>query len=304
MEKKPGTVLVGTAGWEHEEFDGVFYPVERMESGEKLACYARSFDAVEVRSTFWDEALGEAEARSWMDAVRDNRRFQFLVKLHRSFTHEKAVHAPVTRAVRGLLQELAKNGRLGALLVQFPVSFTATSSHRFHLIRLAEIFAGFPVHVEFRHDSWNQPWLMPFLGEHQLHPVNADLPRVHPLMPFLTGVSGDTAYLRLHGRNENGWLRGGWDARYDYLYNGRELREIARRVTLLTERCSRVMLLCNTTPHGKSIATAFRLASAVREEKRMVIPAQTLAAFPALQEIALPEPAGQLFDPEQYRRAG
>jgi uncharacterized protein YecE (DUF72 family) len=304
MEKKPGTVLVGTAGWEHEEFDRVLYSAQGMESGAKLACYARSFDAVEVRSTFWDDTLGETDARAWMDAVRENRRFQFLVKLHKSFTHGKTIHPSATRAVRGLLQELAKNGRLGALLIQFPASFTATSAHRFHLTKLGEIFAGFPVHVEFRHDSWNQSWLMPFLAEHQLRPVNADLPRVGHLMPFLTGVDGDTAYLRLHGRNENGWLRGGWDARYDYLYNARELREIARRIGLLTEKCSRVLVLCNTTPHGKSIATAFRLASASREDRGLVIPARTLEAFPALQDIALPQPTGSLFEQEQYRRAG
>jgi uncharacterized protein YecE (DUF72 family) len=303
MEKQTGSVLVGTAGWEHEEFDRVLYPGEGMESTAKLARYSGTFDVVEVRSTFWDDALGEPDARTWMDAVRDNRRFQFLVKLHRSFTHERTVRPKITRAVRGLLQELVHHDRLGALLIQFPLSFTATSGHRFHLIKLAEIFEGFPIHVEFRHDSWHQPWLPPFLAEHRLHPVNADFPRVNHLMPFLTGVSGTTAYIRLHGRNENGWLRGMWDARYDYLYNGREVRELARRISLLTQKCSRVLVVCNNTTHGKSVATALQLAAASREERLIAVPEKTLEAFPQLQDIALPEPAGLLFDPERYRRA-
>jgi uncharacterized protein YecE (DUF72 family) len=123
-------------------------------------------------------------------------------------------------------------------------------------------------------------------------------------MPFLTGVSGDTAYLRLHGRNENGWLRGGWDGRYDYLYNAREVREIARRISFLTEKCRRVMVVCNNTTGGKAVATALQLHAAVGRDRKIPIPDQALSAFPVLSEIAKPEPAGTLFPAAGYRKAG
>ena len=304
MEKSMGMVLVGTAGWEHEDFDRVFYPAERMASSAKLASYARSFDAVEVRSTFWDDTLSETDAKEWLDAVGENSRFRFLVKLHQSFTHRKIVPPGATRTVRGLLQELARHDRLGAVLLQFPFSFTNTSAHRFHVTKLSEIFAGFPLHAEFRHDSWNQASLLPFLAEHGLRAVNADLPRVAHLMPFGTGTIGDTAYLRLHGRNERGWLANSWDARYDYLYNSKELREIARRVSLLTEKCRRVLVICNNTTGGKAVATALQLSAAAGRERKIEVPERALEAFPVLQEIARPEPPGALFQTAAYRRAG
>lgn len=304
MEKKTGIVLVGTAGWEHEDFDRVFYPVAGMDGRGRLEAYAATFDAVEVRSTFWDDRLGGDDAREWADAVGGNSRFRFLVKLHQSFTHRKTISPGTTRTARALLQELARQERLGAVLLQFPFSFTNTSSHRFHLTKLSEIFAGFPLHAEFRHDSWNQPSLLPFLAEFGLRPVNADLPRVAHLMPFTTGTIGDTAYLRLHGRNDRGWLTNGWDARYDYLYNGRELREIARRISLLTERCRRVVVVCNNTTGGKAVATALQLSAAAGRERKIAVPEKALAAFPVLQEIARPACAGALFQPAAYKRAG
>ncbi len=303
MNRQSGVVLVGTAGWEHGEFDGVLYPEDGMDAAARLGVYAAAFDVVELRSSFWDAGLGEADAAPWLEAVAGNPRFRFLVKLHRSFTHERVLQPERTRTVRAFLQYLERSNRLGGVLAQFPQPFTATGAHRYHLMKLGEIFAGFPLHVELRHDSWHQKGLVPFLTENGLRPVNADLPRVNHLMPFHTGVAGETAYLRLHGHNETGWLRGAWDVRYDYLYNRREIRELARRITLLTAQCRRVFVVCNTTPHGKSIANALQIIAATREERKVRVPNGALRAFPRLEEIALSEPAGLLFEPGEYRRA-
>lgn len=299
-----GSVLVGTAGWEHEEYDSVFYSSAGMEGTEKLAAYARAFDAVEVRPTFWDLTLTAEDARSWVEAVGGNARFRFLVRLHRSFTHGGTSDAASRRAARAVLQELARHDRLGGVLMQFPYACTATGANRFHVGRLAEAFGGFPLFAEFRHNSWDQPWLLPFLREHGVRIVNADLPRVARLMPFLTGTIGDTAYLRLHGRNERGWLAEQWDARYDYLYNAREVREIGRRIALLKEKCIRVFVICNTTPGGKAIATAVHLSAVTGARRPVTAPARTIDAFPSLRGIALPEQAETLFSAEALRRAG
>lgn len=302
--EKAATIMIGTGGWDHGSFDSCFYPNPDMDSLQKLNYYARYFDTVEVRPTFWDESLSEMDARGWNAAVAENKRFQFNVKLHSSFTHQKSIKPNITRNVRGLLQELAKADRLGALLIQFPYSFTYTSTHRYHVIKLAEIFSGFPLHAEFRHESWNQPNLLGFLGEHSLSPVNADLPRIKQLMPFITGTAGDTAYLRLHGRNEQGWLKNGLDARYDYLYNNREIHEISRRLEIASGRCKKIVVVCNNTTNGKAIANAFRLSSTAHKGKRIPIPQETLAAFPQLADIANPiELEPSLIEAGDYRRA-
>ncbi len=302
MEKKP-KVLIGTGGWEHQSFDRVFYPEANLDSIDKLRHYARFFDTVEVRPTFWDETLTGSDAWEWVGAVSENKRFQFNVKLHSSFTHRKEIKPAITKNVRSVLQELLKADRLGALLIQFPYAFTNTGSHRYHLMRLSEVFAGFPMHVEFRHESWNHPGLMNFLGEYKLGVVNADLPHIKQLMPFVTGFAGDSAYIRLHGRNEHGWMKNELDARYDYLYNGKEIRELTRRLDILTSKCKHVTLICNNTTQGKAIANAVQLISALSIEKSVVVPGKTLAAFPHLAGVAVPaDEQPTLIEAESYRR--
>jgi uncharacterized protein YecE (DUF72 family) len=300
MEKGQVNYLVGVGGWEHEVFDECFYPRPDLTSAEKLSYYAGFFETVEIRPTFWDETLKAEDARPWVDAVAQARTFLFNVKLHALFTHQRTVKRDVAQNTIGMCRFLQEHQRLGALLMQFPYDFTNTSSNRIHLARLAEIFRGFPVHAELRHDSWQNPSLRNFLEENFLFPVNADLPRVKHLMPFSPNVAGETAYLRLHGRNEKGWLLDNYEARYDYLYNGRELQELRRRLEALSVRCGQVFIICNNTAGGKAVATALQLTNMLRSDKPGMkpfdVPAAAFNAFPVLRDIGTPyEQQGSLF---------
>jgi uncharacterized protein YecE (DUF72 family) len=308
MEKGQVNYLIGTGGWEHEAMDHCFYPQAGLSPVEKLSYYAGFFETVEIRPTFWDESLKMEDAKPWVDAVAPARTFLFNVKLHALFTHQKTVKRDVVANTIGILRLLQERQRLGALLMQFPYEFTNTSSHRLHLARLAEIFRGFPVQVEFRHDSWQSPSLKNFLAENFLFPVNADMPRVKHLMPFSPNVAGETAYLRLHGRNEKGWLLDNYEARYDYLYNAREIQELRRRLEALSVRCQQVIIICNNTAGGKAVATALQLTSMLRADKPgmkpLEVPAAAFNTFPVLHEISIPyEQQGSLFGGPGYREA-
>lgn len=298
MEKQGVATMVGLGGWEHDVFDRVLYPSAGLTSAEKLAFYAESFDVTEVRATFWDDSLGAHDVEEWAEAVRGNKKFLFAVKLHSSFTHQRVIRASLSKNMRDIAQELSRRDRLGALLAQFPYSFTNTSSNRYHLIKLAELFRGFPLHAELRHESWNFPGLTSFFEEHDLRYVSADMPKVRSLMPCGTTVIGDTAYLRLHGRNEKGWLLNGYDTRYDYLYNGKELREILRRVEALAGRCERIIISCNNSTDGKSVANALQIVAAMRGAVN--IPGTSLRAFPFLRDIA----AGASAEVDLFKQAG
>ena len=140
------------------------------------------------------------------------------------------------------------------------------------------------------------------LTEHGLLTVNTDLPRVRQHIPFTTTVLGTAAYMRLHGRNDRGWLMNADDARYDYLYNAREVRELSRRIDVLMQKCDRTTVICNNTTNGKALANALQLRAAVMHGKSLTAPAATLAAFPDLREIALPSIEQSLL-PDWYRNA-
>ena len=304
MKAKATTYSIGIGGWEHDVLNGCFYPAQVSDPLDKLSYYSRVFDAVEVRATFWDESLAENDALKWIQAVRENRRFTFNVKLHSSFTHKRIIKPQITRNVRGLLHALLKADRLGTLLIQFPYSFTNTNAHRFHLEKLAQVFAGYPMHVEFRHNSWNQTSTWDLLSEYGLSVVGADLPHVKQFMPYTASVVNNGAYLRLHGRNEKGWLINCFDSRYDYLYNEREVKEISRRIAVLSQKSHHITVIFNNTTGGKAIANALQLISSLRDGKHVLIPEPTLKAFPHLQEVAAVVDADQtLLGNGGYRQA-
>lgn len=301
MKTKP-VVLIGTGGWEHEVFDRCLYPRSGMGAREQLAVYSRLFDATEVRPTFWDGTLTSRDAREWIEAVSGNRQFVFNVKLHSSFTHKKEINLPLAHRVRGLVQELAKSDRLGALLFQFPYSYTNTSPNRFHLVKLAQLFPGFPIHVEFRHNTWDHPAITGLLSENGLGSVSSDVPATAQLPRFSMRRVGNTAYLRFHGRNEKGWLLNGMDTRYDYLYNTREIRELNRRLAHVAENCTRIMVIFNNTTAGKAVANAFEL-TALRAGRRIPVPRSTLEAFPYLRDVAENDATMPLIQDMKYREA-
>ena len=296
--------LVGVGGWEHEVYDGCFYPRPKLESTDKLTFLAECFDAVEVRQTFWDADLGAREAREWIAAVGANRSFLFTIKLHASFTHQRLLKAQAARNVRALLSEFAHRNRLGGLLAQFPYGFTNTSGNRYHLLKIGEVFRGFPVFVELRHESWHQTSTRELLEESGLQPVSADMPRIKQFMPFTTTTIGNRGYIRLHGRNEKGWLLNGYDSRYDYLYNGREIQELRRRCEALAQKCHDVIIICNNTTGGKAIANALQLRAALTESRRVNVPDSALRVFPHLDAVARHRNgAVSLFGGEDYREA-
>lgn len=288
MKPSRGEVLLGIGGWEHDVLSGCLYGEGVDAASARLARYAELFDVGEVRATFWDETLGPDDARAWADAVSGNRRFSFVVKVHSLLTHRREFKPSVTQNLRAVAQELARRGRLSGLLAQFPYGFTNTTATRYHLRRMAEVFAGFPLFVELRHDSWSGPGLASFLQDHGLQAVSGDLPRVNRYVSFLTRPGEGTAYVRFHGRNEKGWLLKGGDARYDYLYNSRELTELRRRIDSMAARSPRVLVVFNNTTGGKAVANALQFRAALNGGERIAVPAPALAAFPFLESIARP----------------
>lgn len=300
MEQRTAKVRIGIGGWELDVLDRLLYGNGSLSAEEKLSRYARTFDATVVRATFWDGDLGAGEASAWARAVRHNPAFRFIVKLHHHCTHQQNPSASLRARIRSLLQALEGEGRLGGLLAQFPYSFTNTSTNRFAVIRIAEVFRGFPLHVEFRHASWHQE--VAFLEEHRIQIVSADLPRIRQFIPFQTGTHGCHLLLRLHGRNEKGWLQNGLDARYDYLYNARELIELRRRIESMLSSTPEVTVIFNNTTGGHALVNALQLLSALRGGKPVDVPPSTLAAFPQLRQIADPAHL-DLFTPPEMRTA-
>ncbi len=181
-------IRIGTAGWSYKDWDGVFYPPEvQRKKVHPLEYLAHFFDVVEINTSFYGHIKPELAAL-WVRKIAFNPNFVFTAKLHRSFTHSPlAVTEPTSAAsirpsdedeakAREGLDALAGEGRLGALLIQFPVSFKNTSLNREYLEKLLRQFIEYPRAVEVRHDSWDNPETLALFARQNVAFCNIDQP--------------------------------------------------------------------------------------------------------------------------------
>src|SRR5262245_15036271 len=170
-------VRIGPAGFDYKDWVGTVYPRPRPRGFDPLAYLAGYFDTVEINSTFYRPVQAEV-ARGWAARVEHNARFRFTMKLWKRFTHERASpwSTDEVAAARAGFEAMHDEGRLGAVLVQFPWSFRSDDANQEWLHGLVSAFAGLPLVVEVRHASWNRPDFYAALVERGVGIVNIDQP--------------------------------------------------------------------------------------------------------------------------------
>lgn len=273
-------VRVGTAGWMYKDWEGIVYPPPRRDF-DRLALMASLFDTNEINSTFY-RIPPVSMARSWAQRVSHNERFRFTVKLYRGFTHDSSATREDEKAFADAAGAIADAGRLGAVLVQVPVSFRATEENCGVLAGIFDRFENFPMAAEFRHSSWDTSETLAFLEDRGVGFVNIDQPRLGGNLRATSHVTGSVAYYRFHGRNAAKWF--GPDTsneeRYNYLYSEKELTPWAERIREAVEhrRDANAFAVMNNHFRGQAVANAIQLQQMLTGETRAV-PSSLIATY-------------------------
>ncbi len=269
-------IRVGVAGWDYEDWKGPVYPVPAPRGFDPLAWLSGWFDVVEVNSTFYHPAAPRT-VRSWLERVSGRPGFRFTAKAWRRLTHDRTPFgAGEVAQVRDGLEILAAEGRLGAVLLQFPWSFRRDPENRAWLREVTSALRGLPLVLEVRHASWDVPELFASLAGQGIGFVNLD----QPLFPGSLGptavATARVGYVRIHGRNARDWFRAGAsrDERYDWLYAPDDLRPWAERARELaaSPQVTDVYVVTNNHFGGQEVVNALQLRSMV-EERRVEAPA-------------------------------
>jgi uncharacterized protein YecE (DUF72 family) len=234
-------VYVGTSGWSYPQgsgtWKGYFYPTG--EKVDELTYYSRFFNTVEINSTFYRPPEPKT-AQSWANRVPEG--FLFTVKLWQKFTHPKMFekttgdaaavsHDDVNLFLRGI-EPLAKEGKLGVVLAQFPPSFINDEYGKGILRALAAHFGDYRLAVELRHKSWSDDLATAkLLQENRVSWVHIDEPKFSFSLAEDVPQTSDLAYFRFHGRNKEMWWKGDVESRYCYLYSPQEITELSEQVT-------------------------------------------------------------------------
>jgi uncharacterized protein YecE (DUF72 family) len=284
-----GKILVGTSSWSDPGFIADWYP-KRLPASERLPYYAARFNLVEVNSSFYAIPSPDSVSR-WCEQTPPH--FVFDVKLHRLLSRhstqakflpaelrtgaevikDRVVLTPtlerqVVRKFLKSIQPFQECGKLGILLLQLSPSFRPKTNDLRELDHLFELLSGYRIAVEFRNRDWVEAGqfdrLAEYLEARRVAFVGVDAPEsahfmVMPGVDVLTNP--DFAYLRMHGRNAEGYVRGRTVAeRFDYEYSPKELKELAHRAVKLTKGGAVVHVLYNNnaSDYALEAATTFQ----------------------------------------------
>jgi uncharacterized protein YecE (DUF72 family) len=287
MEKpSAGKILVGPAGWSYADWEGIVYPRSKPRGFHAAAYLAQYFDTIEINTSFYNPLRPEMAA-SWVEKVRHNPNFKFTAKLWKRFTHEREASLKEEKICKQGFEPLAAAGRLGAVLLQFPWSFKNTRENHQYLSGLCVQFTEYPLVVEVRHNSWNQPEVFDRLHEQGVGFCNIDQPVIGQSLEPSEHVTMPVGYVRLHGRNYEHWFTANErpEERYNYLYSEGELKPWAERITNIARNAEVVFVITNNHFEGKAVANALQLISMV-QARPVPMPETLPEYYPALVEIA------------------
>jgi uncharacterized protein YecE (DUF72 family) len=194
------------------------------------------------------------------------------------------------------LEALAGEGRLGALLIQFPVSFKNTSLNREYVEQLARQFIEYPRVVEVRHETWNNADTVEYFAQRNIAFCNIDQPQIgHSLRPT-EHVTASLGYVRFHGRNYDQWFEAEKPQdRYNYLYDEAELAGWKDKVQRIAAKAEVTYVIANNHFEAKAGVNALQMKNMLTGG-RVQAPEPLLMHYPELRKIADPiflEPTNQ-----------
>jgi len=292
-------IRIGPAGWSYKDWEGTVYPRKPGKSFDPLEYLARFFNTIEINSSFYRPPT-PSTTKSWANRVAANKQFAFTAKLNRLFTHERGKATKKDeKEFRTGMDVLAKAGKLGSMLLQFPWSFKNTPDDRIYLAKLLEQFSYYPLVLEVRHRSWNTPEIYEWLAERGVGICNIDQPVFAKSIRPAALTTSPIGYVRLHGRNYQNWFRdkAPRDERYNYLYSLDELDPWLVRIKEVSKETRETYVITNNHFRGQAVANAIEIKAAL-EEKQVPAPEPLFKIYPRLSDSATAEEgdSGLLFE--------
>ena len=291
-----GRILVGTSSWADPGFIKDWYPAG-MPAAQRLPWYAERFEGVELNSSFY--AVPERPTvRRWCEVTPAS--FTFDVKLHRLLSRHAApldslppelrdgarttargrveltpeLERALAEFTLAAIEPLERDGRLGALLLQLTPAFSPKRNSLEELEPLLDVLKPRRIAIELRNRRWvdeeRAPETLGWFSDNEAAFVCVDAPPsdATPVMPPIDAVTrDDLAYVRIHGRNVDGYLHGKSVAeRFGWVYGDAELEEVAERAHGLAEQAQEVHVFFNNNRDDDAPTAARRFRSLLGQD--------------------------------------
>jgi len=268
------SVHIGTAGFSYKDWEGIVYPADlKKRKIHPLEYLAQFLDACEINTSFYGHIRPNV-GRDWCHKTTAvNPHFVFSAKLYQGFTHPPRGTKPPSpfnlkvdpkeeNLAREGLDSIAGEGKLAAVLMQFPISFKNADDTRDYLFNLISRFREYPLVLEIRHSSWNDPEVLARLAEQGVGFCNIDQPRLGASLRATEHVTSPVGYVRLHGRNYKEWFQAdNRNDRYNYLYKPAELKPWTEKIRSVAEKSLKTLAITNNHYKGQAAVNALELKS-------------------------------------------
>ncbi len=294
-------IHIGTAGWSYKDWEGIVYPKQSRKTVHPVEYLAQYFDLIEINTSFYGHIRPELGKLWCAKAASVNKDFVFTAKLNKAFTHSPLGVLQSTsaqtirpggddeRLAKEGLDSIASEGMLGALLMQFPISFKNTNDNRDYLDSLLMRFRQYPIAVEIRHDTWNNQEILSYFAEKGVAFCNIDQPKLGKSIRPTEHVTSGIGYVRLHGRNYDQWFEHERsEDRYNYLYTAKELGGWKEKIDRVAKKADVTFVVANNHFQGKAAVNALELKHMITE-KPVQAPVTLVRKYPELESITEPE---------------
>jgi uncharacterized protein YecE (DUF72 family) len=292
-----GAIKTGTTSWADKSLLGAgFYPRGVNTPEARLRYYASQFPIVENDSAYY-AIPARAQTELWTSRTppgftlnikafatltghytdprrlpQDIRRVLSEEASAKARAYPKDLGADVVAELaarfRDAIEPLRAGGRLGVVLLQYPVWFPCTRENRNAIVERRDTLADCRVAVEFRNATWmsdkNRERTLSFLREQGLIYTCVDEPQgFSSSVPPVAEATADLALVRFHGRSAERWHKASLTAseRFRYLYSPQELGEWVPKIRKLADETREVHVLMNNCWQDHAVINARQMAT-------------------------------------------
>ena len=260
-------ITIGLTGW--SDHDSIQRNRQR-----KLEEYASHFPVVELDTSFY-AIPSKQNITQWIEKTPNS--FTFIPKaysvmtLHRSFEEDFNSMEDVFSIYTEAFSPMIESKKVKTFLFQFPPVFDCTRKNVNYIRFVRKHMGRLPLSVEFRNQSWfsevNRDHTLNLLTQLDMTHVVVDQPQTpnNSVPKIIANTSSELSFVRLHGRNYEGWLGENvtdWRAeRTLYNYSLEELEGIKDNVNQLEKESKEVCVIFNNNSGGHAAPNAKQLQS-------------------------------------------
>jgi len=240
MTEQSSNLYIGTSGWNYKAWKDTFY--QGVKQKEWLQHYATMFNAVEVNATFY-RLLKESTVEGWDRKTPEG--FFFAVKGSRYISHTKKLRPDPDSVVKQRDNLSPLKDKIKAVIWQAPASLHKDIETLREIGSRLKEWPGVSHVLEFRHESWFDEQTAQTMHDFNLGNCISDAGK----WPRWDRVTGDTAYVRLHGSPDT----------YVSSYSQQELGEWAEKARAWLDQGKAVHVYFDNTDQGAAAEDALSL---------------------------------------------